>query len=53
MDLYSYNIFAHFNRPEDPLMAAFKLFVDTFVSFQKRGVIIILLCNENIVVLDL
>ena len=36
-------------------MSAFKLFVDTFFffSFQKREVIIILLCNENIVILDL
>ena len=35
-------------RPEVPFMSSFKLFVDTFVSFQKREVIIILLCNENI-----
>ena len=46
-----------FNRPGAPLMSAFKLFVDTSVSFQKREVylIIILLCNENIdlVVLEL
>ena len=34
-------------------MPAFKLFVNTFVSFKKREVIIILLCFENIVVLDL
>ena len=42
-----------FNWPEVPLMSALKLFVDTFVSFQKKEVIIILLRNENIVVLDL
>ena len=47
-------IFLHiFNLPEVPLMSAFKLFVNTFVSFQKREVIIILLFNENIVVLDI
>ena len=47
-------IFLHiFNRPEVPLMSAFKLIVDTFVSFKKREVIIILLCNENKVVLDI
>ena len=28
MDLYSYYIFAHFNRIQVPLMSAFKLFVD-------------------------
>ena len=42
-----------FKRPEVPLMSAYKLFVDAFISFQKREVIIILICNENRVVLDL
>ena len=39
------------NRPEISLLSILKSFVDTFVSFLKREVIIISLCNENIVVL--
>ena len=34
-------------------MSILKLFVDTFVSFLKRVVIIISLRTENLVVLDL
>ena len=47
-------VFLHiFNGSEIPLISILKLFVDTFVSFLKREVIIIFLCIENIVVLDL
>ena len=41
------------SRPEIALMSILKLFLDTVVSFLKRGVIIISLLNKNIVVLDL
>ena len=46
-------IFLHIsNGSEIQLMSILKLFVDTFVSFLKREVIIISLLIENIVVLD-
>ena len=47
-------IFLHIsNRSEIPLMSTLKLFVDTFVNFVKREIIIIFLWIENIVDLDL
>ena len=46
-------IFFHISNVSDiPLMSILKLFVDTFVSFLKREVIIFPLWTENIVVLD-
>ena len=42
-----------FNRPEIHLMSILKLFVEIFVSFLKREVIIISLRIENIMVSDL
>ena len=47
-------IFLHIsNGTEIPLMSILKLFIDTFVSFLKREVIIISLWIENMVILDL
>ena len=47
-------IFLHIsNRPEIPLMSVLNFFIDIFVSFLKREVISISVCNENRVVLDL
>ena len=52
--IYAEIIFLHFsNRSDIPLMSTLKLFVDTFVSFLTREVIIISFWMENIVVLDL
>ena len=47
-------IFLHIsNGTEIALMSILKLFLDIFVSFLKREVIIISLLSENILVLDL
>ena len=47
-------IFLHIsNRSEIPLMCILKLFIDTFVSFLRSEVIIMSLCIENTVLLDL
>ena len=52
--IYAEIIFLHIsNGSEIAFMSILKLFVDTFVSFLKREVIIISLRIENIVVLDL
>ena len=36
------------NEPEIPLKTFLKLLVDTFVTFLRREVIIISLCNEKV-----
>ena len=47
-------IFLHISyRPEIRLMSILRLFLDTFVSFLRREVIIISISNENIMVLEL
>ena len=54
-DLCSNNIFAHFQLIKIRLMSfgILNLFVDTFIVFLKREVIIISLWIENIAVLHL
>ena len=52
--IYAEITFLHIsNGSEIPYMSILKSFVDTFVSFMKKEVIIISLWIENIVVLDL
>ena len=51
--IYAEIVFFHISNGSDiPFMSILNLFVDTFVSFLKRKLIIISLYIEKIVVLD-